>query len=131
MTKRMRKLDVKKMEPIAKEATRDALRTYIWPSDRDEDLTLGIRLEDEYGIFELYFSGERPEDAIVLTEARVNRITSEVSVKVFLPKKPEADGPSGQTNGRLFDRKYSHRVRTSVGYKCLLMMMLNKSLRQS
>ena len=95
VTKRMRKLDVKKMEPIAKEATRDALRTYIWPSDRDEDLTLGIRLEDEYGIFELYFSGERPEDAIVLTEARVNRITGEVSVKVFLPKKPEADGPSG------------------------------------
>ena len=131
MTKRMRKLDVKKMEPIAKEATRDALRTYIWPSDRDEDLTLGIRLEDEYGIFELYFSGERPEDAIVLTEAHVNRITGEVSVKVFLPKKPEADGPSGQTNGRLSDRKYSHRVRTSVGYKCLLMMMLNKSLRQS
>ena len=86
MTKRMRKLDVKKMEPIAKEATRDALRTYIWPSDRDEDLTLGIRLEDEYGIFELCFSGERPEDAIVLTEARVNRITGEVSVKVFLPK---------------------------------------------
>ena len=121
----------KKMEPIAKEATRDALKTYIWPSDRDEDLTLGIRLEDEYGIFELYFSGERPEDAIVLTEAHVNRITGEVSVKVFLPKKPEADGPSGQTNGRLSDRKYSHRVRTSVGYKCLLMMMLNKSLRQS
>ena len=50
MTKRMRKLDVKKMEPIAKEATRDALKTYIWPSGRDEDLTLGIRLEDEYGI---------------------------------------------------------------------------------
>ena len=85
----------KKMEPIAKEATRDALKTYIWPSGRDEDLTLGIRLEDEYGIFELYFSGERPEDAIVLTEARVNRITGEVSVKVFLPKKPEADGPPG------------------------------------
>ena len=119
------------MEPIAKEATRDALRTYIWPSDRDEDLALGIRLEDEYGIFELYFSGERPEDAIVLTEARVNRITGEVSVKVFLPKKPVADGPSGQINGRLSDRKYSHRVRTSVGYKCFLMMMLNKSLRQS
>ena len=50
---------------------------------------------DEYGIFELYFSGERPEDAIVLTEAHVNRITGEVSVKVFLPKKPEADDPSG------------------------------------
>jgi hypothetical protein len=95
MAKRMRKLDVKKMEPIAKEATRDALKTYIWPSGRDEDLTLGIRLEDEYGIFELYFSGERPEDAIVLTEARVNRITGEVSVKVFLPEKPEADGPPG------------------------------------
>ena len=85
----------KKMKPIAKEATRDALKTYIWPSGRDEDLALGIRLEDEYGIFELYFSGERPEDAIVLTEARVNRITGEVSVKVFLPEKLEADGPPG------------------------------------
>ena len=73
----------KKMEPIAKEATRDALKTYIRPSGRDEDLALGIRLEDEYGVFELYFSGERPEDAIVLTEARVNRITGEVSVKVL------------------------------------------------
>lgn len=90
MTKKIRKLDVKKMEPIAKEATRNALKNYIWPLGRDDDLTLGIRLEDEYGIFELYFSGERPEDAIVLTEARVNRITGEVSVKVFLPKKPEA-----------------------------------------
>ena len=90
MTKKMRKLDIKKMEPIAREATRNALKKYIWPPGRDEHLTLGVFLEEEYDIFELYFSGERPEDAEVLTEARVNRITGEVSVKVFLPKKPEA-----------------------------------------
>ena len=29
MTKKIRKLDVKKMEPIAKEATRNALKNYI------------------------------------------------------------------------------------------------------
>ena len=78
------------MEPIAREATRNALKKCIWPPGRDERLTLGVFLEKEYGIFELYFFGERPEDAEVLTEARVNRITGEVSVKVFLPKKPEA-----------------------------------------
>ena len=41
------------------------------------------------GRFELYIAGEQPEDAIVISEATVNRKTGEVSVKVFLPKKLE------------------------------------------
>ena len=43
--------------------------------------------------FEIYLAGKRPENAVVLTETLVNRLTGEVSIKVFLPKKPEAGNP--------------------------------------
>ena len=58
-----------------------------------KNLTLGSGFEGDFGIFELYLAGKRPEDAVVLTETLVNRLTGEVSVKVFLPKKPEVSNP--------------------------------------
>ena len=71
MSEKIRKLTIKQMEPIVREATHNALRKYIWPSGKDERLTLGIFLEDEYGIFELYFDGARPQDAEEIGRAHV------------------------------------------------------------
>nr|WP_311465430.1 hypothetical protein [uncultured Ottowia sp.] len=91
--KKIRKLSLKEMEPIAREATRSALKNYVWEKEKMKNLTLGSGFEGDFGIFELYLAGKRPEDAVVLTETLVNRLTGEVSVKVFLPKKPEAGNP--------------------------------------
>ena len=84
-------LDFKEMEPLAQKATYETLKGYLPPPEEDmKNLTLGISDDDDYGLFELYIAAERPEDAKVLTEARVNRRTGEVEVKVFLPRKPDA-----------------------------------------
>ena len=80
-------------EPIAREATRSALKNYVWEKEKMKNLTLGSGFEGDFGIFELYLAGKCPEDAVVLTETLVNRLTGEVSVKVFLPKKPEVSNP--------------------------------------
>ena len=88
-------LSLDEMQEIARLATRKALKGYSRPNLSFDNLVLGICHNKECGKFELYIAGERPEDAIVISEATVNRKTGEVSVKVFLPKKPEADGPPG------------------------------------
>ena len=59
MTKKIRKLDIKKMEPIAREATRNALKKYIWPPGRDEHLTLGVFLTNSLCTHSRKFSGHR------------------------------------------------------------------------
>ena len=82
-------LKLKEMEAIAKKATHDALLPYPQLEGSDsENLTLGTRVTDEEGIFELYIAGERPLDAKVISCARVDRRTGEVSVEVFLDKPP-------------------------------------------
>jgi hypothetical protein len=81
-------LQLAEMEPIAKEATYDALKGCMPPSDDDKKaLVLGKMLTDEAGIFELYVPADKPQDARVISRATVNRITGEVvNVEVFLPK---------------------------------------------
>lgn len=80
-------LKLKEMEAIAKKATHDALLPYPRLEGSDsENLTLGTQVTDDEGIFELYVAGERPLDAKVISCARVNRRTGEVSVDVFLEK---------------------------------------------
>lgn len=80
-------LKLKEMEVLAKKATHDALLPYPRLAAVDsENLTLGTRVTDEEGIFELYIAGERPLDAKVITCARVDRRTGEVSVEVYLDK---------------------------------------------
>ena len=36
MTKKIRKLSLKEMEPIAREATRSALKNYVWGKRKNE-----------------------------------------------------------------------------------------------
>jgi hypothetical protein len=79
MTKLM---NLKQMEPIARDATRRALEGVELASDVRERVVLGQFLEPECGVFELYIPGARPTDARVISVARVNRRTGEVSVEV-------------------------------------------------
>jgi hypothetical protein len=78
---------LEEMEFIAKKATHDALLPYPRLEGDDlKNLTLGTRVTDSEGIFELYIAGERPLDAKVISCARVDRRTGAVSVEVFLEK---------------------------------------------
>lgn len=86
MVKENKMLNLKEMEEIAKKATRDALQGHRKPDDDMRDLTLGTEITNEEGIFELYFAAERPQDAKVISCARVDRHTGAVSVEVFLEK---------------------------------------------
>lgn len=84
----MRRMTVDELEPIARDATRDALVGYsaaLAEYRNSPNLTLGTQVEDEALTFELYVAGERPTDAIVLASARVSRTTGEVlGVEVHL-----------------------------------------------
>ena len=83
MVKSDRLMRVSEMEPIAREATRKALAGREQP-EHLENLTLGSRLTDAEGLFELYIAGKRPIDARVISRAVVNRETGHVNVEVFL-----------------------------------------------
>ena len=84
-------LSLNEMQEIARLATRKALKGYSRPNLSFDNLVLGIYHDKECGKFELYIAGERPEDAIVISQATVNRKTGEVSVEVFLPQKQEEE----------------------------------------
>ena len=81
--KKLLKLD--EMESVARDATRRALSEYPEPSKEEQaSWVLGkFELENE-GVFEIYIPSEQPQDAIVVSRARVDRSTGEVSVEVFL-----------------------------------------------
>lgn len=71
------------LQEIARVATRAALKAYEpIPPEWEKRLTLGTLFEGDDRVFELYVAGERPRDAIVLTSARVNRLTQSVSVQI-------------------------------------------------
>lgn len=96
---RIKELDV--LQEVARAATRAALMRYedIRPEWK-EALALGTLFEGDWRIFELYVPGERPADAIVLTSARVHRLTREVQVTVRNLQLKENDASvqsSGQT----------------------------------
>jgi hypothetical protein len=78
-------LGLSEMEPIAKNATFAALANYVPPSNEEKSaMTLGRVITDTEGIFELYVPSDRPQDAKVISWAKVNRLTGEVKVDVFL-----------------------------------------------
>lgn len=83
-----RELD--ELQQIARLATREALEAYEpVPEEWEKNLVLGTFFEGDDRIFSLYVAGERPSDAIVITEARINRHTRSVQVSVsHLQKKP-------------------------------------------
>ena len=89
MKEKVKLLSLNEMTEIARVATKKELSNYIWPPENMENLTLGSGIEDGFGIFELYFAADLPENAEVLTETKVNRRTGEVAVKVFLPRKSD------------------------------------------
>lgn len=73
------------MEPIAREATREALRAYREPSAGEQSRwTLGKFETEDEGIFEIYIPSDNPSDAKVISAARVNRLTGQVRVEIFL-----------------------------------------------
>lgn len=80
------KLEFAAMEAIAKEATRAALVDYVPLTEEDaKHLTLGSGISDTEGVFELYIAKDKPQDAKVISCAKVNRLTGDVQVEVFLP----------------------------------------------
>lgn len=71
------------LEEMARIATFDALEGYepvpdVWRTK----LTLGTFFENDLRIFELYVPGERPQDAITISSAWVNRHTKAIEVVI-------------------------------------------------
>lgn len=86
VTTKKDKLGFAEMEAIAKEATRAALVDYLPLTEAEaKDLTLGSGISDTEGVFELYIAKDKPQDAKVISCAKVNRMTGDVQVEVFLP----------------------------------------------
>lgn len=85
MVKTTKLLGLSEMELIAKNATFAALVRYVSPSNEEKAvMTLGKVITDTEGVFELYIAGDRPQDAKVISCAKVNRLTGVVEVEVFL-----------------------------------------------
>lgn len=78
-----KKLPLSQLEEAARDATHIALQ--FRPRIKSpEHLTLGIGQDGDCMVFELYLAKDRPKDAVVLTETRVNVYDGRVeSVRVF------------------------------------------------
>lgn len=75
--------ELDELQEIARVATHEALKEFEQlPAEWQTGLTLGAGLDDGYAIFELYVAGERPEDAIVISSARVHRESRSVEVRI-------------------------------------------------
>lgn len=84
MNSKPRKLTLDQTEPLARAATRAALEGVRPLTDADKQrLTLGTLIEDDTYVWELYLAGERPKDAVIISQARVDRLTGEVEVHIF------------------------------------------------
>lgn len=83
------RLSLVEMEAIAKKVTRQALEQYAPISPEEKaNLTLGTGIDDDFGTFELYVATDPPQDAKIISCAKVNRHTGEVTIDVFLEKLP-------------------------------------------
>ena len=75
--------ELEALQEIARAATYEALKSYEpVPEKWKEHLTLGTFFDGNERIFQLYVAAERPAEAIILSTARVNRLTKEISVTV-------------------------------------------------
>ena len=79
----MKKMTLEQLEEVAQNLTRTELRKYVVPDELWQELVLGTFFEAEETVFELYVPGERPEDAKVITRARINKVSGEGEVEVF------------------------------------------------
>ncbi len=82
------KLDA--LREIARLATREALREYSVPDIVWGEVVLGVQFDGGYRIFELYVPGGKPEDAWVISQARVHSVTGECEVTVLGLEKKKA-----------------------------------------
>lgn len=80
---KMKEKSLKELEDIAATATREALQQYHFPEHIRDQLVRGVLFEGDYRIFELYVPGERPEDAWVISQARVHSVTGDVQVVIL------------------------------------------------
>jgi hypothetical protein len=75
--------ELDELKEVTRVATYNALKAFQpLPAEWEDGLTLGAGIDGEYGVFELYVAAERPEDAIVISSARVHRKTRSVEVTI-------------------------------------------------
>jgi len=75
--------ELDELQEIARVATRKELENYERISPEwEKNLTLGTFFDGDDRIFELYIAAERPENAVVISSARVNRKTKNVAVVI-------------------------------------------------
>ncbi|OWQ47814.1 hypothetical protein CDL60_08935 [Roseateles noduli] len=73
--------ELDELKEIARLATRRALELYEpIPAHWNDRLALGTLFDGDDRVFELYVPAAHPADATVISRARVNRLTKEVSV---------------------------------------------------
>lgn len=72
-----------RLQEIARQRTKEAMEGWEVPDHLRPDLTLGTFFEDDAVVFALYIAGERPEDAIHLSEVRLTRSTGEGEVEIY------------------------------------------------
>ncbi|MCD9116906.1 hypothetical protein [Pseudomonas bijieensis] len=86
--------ELDELKELARLATYEALKGYEpLPEEWEKNLTLGTFFDDEHRVFELYVASEKPEDTIVISSARVNRLTKSVHVTVsnLAEKTPQSE----------------------------------------
>lgn len=78
----MKKIQLKKLEEIAQQATKAELENYVIPDEIRGSLVLTTIFEGDDRIFVLYVPGEHRSDAHVIARTRVNAISGNVSVEI-------------------------------------------------
>jgi hypothetical protein len=77
-------IHLNELQERARVMTDDAMRGLPpIPEAYRHDLVLGMRAEGHLRIFEMYMPGKRPEDALILTCARLDERTGEGTVQVY------------------------------------------------
>ncbi len=75
--------ELDELKEIARIATRRELERYEpIPAHWNDRLALGTLFDGDDRVFELYVPADPPADATVISRARVNRLTKEVSVYI-------------------------------------------------
>jgi hypothetical protein len=78
--------ELEELQEIARVATVKALEGYPITDEIRKQLVLGVRFEGDTRVFELYIPGERPQDALLISQATVDRKTKGIlAVQVFNP----------------------------------------------
>jgi len=78
-----RPIKLEKLQERARLMTLAELENYIMPEEIRATLTLGVQFDEDFRIFELYVPGEKPSDARVISQARLNVYSGEGSVEVL------------------------------------------------